>query len=196
MRCYYLFPILMFAATANAQTAYVTDNLRLGIHRAADTSDRAFRTLESGQELEVLSQTTNYANVRLPDGTTGYVRTTYLVTEKPAKLIVQETQARVQQLEGELNQLKEAYREPGEMIATLESELQSTRAELNEALIAADELKTENSRYRRRHEQFKSSVPLSWVGGVAALCVVIGVFGGMFWLDHRSRKRHGGIRLY
>lgn len=36
---------------AAAETAYITDNLKLGMHEAADTSDRAFRTLESGQEM-------------------------------------------------------------------------------------------------------------------------------------------------
>ena len=34
-------------SAAVAQTAYVTDNLRLGLHQAPDTSDRAFRTLDS-----------------------------------------------------------------------------------------------------------------------------------------------------
>ena len=41
-----LFVVLPYAAMA--ETAYITDNLRLGLHRAADTGDRAFRTLESG----------------------------------------------------------------------------------------------------------------------------------------------------
>ena len=61
--------LLLFAAmplSALAETAYVTDQLRLGLHRAEDTSDRSFRTLESGQELDILSQNRNYAQVRLP----------------------------------------------------------------------------------------------------------------------------------
>ena len=49
-----LFVVLPYAAMA--ETAYITDNLRLGLHRAADTGDRAFRTLESGQELEIISR--------------------------------------------------------------------------------------------------------------------------------------------
>jgi len=83
--------LLFLPLLAGAQTAYVTDNLRLGLHQAADTSDRAFRSLDSGQELEVLSRDRNYAQVRLPDGTEGYVKVAYLVDDKPAKLIVAET---------------------------------------------------------------------------------------------------------
>ena len=59
---------------ASAQTAYVTDTLQLGLHQASDTSDRPFRSLDSGQELEILSRTTYYANVQLPDGTLGWVK--------------------------------------------------------------------------------------------------------------------------
>ena len=82
---------LLMPLLAVAETAYVTDNLRLGLHAAEDTSDRAFRFLESGQPMEILVRDRNYANVRLPDGTEGWVKSAYLVDEKPAKLIVAET---------------------------------------------------------------------------------------------------------
>ena len=80
--------LLVAPLLASAETAYVTDNLRLGMHQAADTSDRAFRTLESGQELDIVERNRNYAQVVLPDGTQGYVKLAYLVFDKPAKLIV------------------------------------------------------------------------------------------------------------
>ena len=63
------FVIVLTPLVVAAETGYVTDNLRLGLHQAADTSDRAFRTLESGQELEIVSRNRNYAQVMLPDGT-------------------------------------------------------------------------------------------------------------------------------
>jgi hypothetical protein len=91
MRTAFLLLILTPFAV-QAETAYITDNLRLGLHLAADASDRQFRTLESGQELEVLSPDRNYANVRLPDGVEGYIKAAYLVDDKLAKLIVTETQ--------------------------------------------------------------------------------------------------------
>ena len=90
--CLGLLAVLPLAAIA--ETAYVTDNLRLGLHEAEDTSDRAFRFLDSGQPMEILSRDRNYANVRLPDGAQGWVKATYLVEDKPAKLIVQETPGR------------------------------------------------------------------------------------------------------
>ena len=79
---------LLLSPAARAETVYITDNLRLGLHKLADTSDRPFRTLESGTELEVLERSRNYARVRVTDGTVGYVKSAYLVTDKPARLIL------------------------------------------------------------------------------------------------------------
>jgi SH3 domain protein len=128
------FAMLLVAITAGAETAYVTDSLRLGLHQAADTSGRAFRTLDSGQQLEILSQNRNYARVALPDGTQGYVKAAYLVTEKPAKLIVAETQARVEELEAELAETKQAFAVPGATITRLEQQLAE-----NESLLSASQ---------------------------------------------------------
>jgi len=191
-----VFLLLVLSGTAMAETAYITDNLRLGLHQAPDTSDRAFRTLESGQQIEIINRDRNYAFVQLPDGVQGYVKAAYLVFEKPAKLIVSETQARVDELEAELSRTKEAFAAPGETIAALEAQLEQSQSELEQVSSNAIELKSENEKYRRRHEQFKFSVPLAWVGGAAAFCLLAGFLTGMWWIDFRSRKRHGGIRVY
>ena len=114
--------IALLPLMAAADTAYVTDNLRLGLHEAEDTSDRAFRVLESGQPMEVLLRAGNYANVRLPDGTEGWVKTGYLVDEKPAKLIVAETMAERDAVAAELAEAKAAFAEPAAAIERLQNE--------------------------------------------------------------------------
>ena len=181
---------------ALAETAYVTDNLRLGLHQLEDTSDRAFRTLDSGQELEILSRTTNYANVELPDGTQGYVKAAYLVLEKPAKLIVAETQAEVGRLEAELSELRAQFEAPAATISSLEQELSSTQAALDTSTGQVAELTEDNADLRRRQSQMQYSLPLIWVAGATAVCLVGGFLLGLWWVDRRSRARHGGIRIY
>ena len=114
---------ILMPIAALAETGYVTDNLRLGLHQASDTSDRAFRTLDSGQELEIISRDRNYANVRLPDGVVGFVKAAYLVFDKPAKLIVAETQAANDALRQELEDTKAAFAAPAATIETLEQRL-------------------------------------------------------------------------
>jgi SH3 domain protein len=183
-------------AFAQAETAYVTDNLRLGLHQAQDTSDRSFRTLESGQNMEIINRNVNYAQVQLPDGTQGYVKAAYLVFDKPAKLIVAETQAQVDQLQAELNETKEAFAVPGATIASLERQLAETTAALEKNKVLTDDLVEKNDSYRDRHDQFKFSLPIAWVGGAMAVCLLAGFLLGLWWVDRSNRKRHGGIRVY
>lgn len=186
--------ILPFAAMA--ETAYVTDNLRLGLHQAADTSDRAFRTLESGQELEIISRDRNYANIRLPDGVQGHVKAAYLVFEKPARLIVTETQTAYERLQQELESTKAAFAAPAATIETLEQQVAEKGAALDNSASRVAELTAENDDYRDRYGQYKYSLPFKWVGGAMFVCLLGGFLFGLWWIDYRSRKRHGGIRIY
>src|SRR5688572_18171370 len=99
---------LVLCAAASAETAYVTDVLRLGIHATADTSDRAFDNLVSGTAVEVLERNPNFARVRLADGREGWVRATYLVTTAPAAARIVELEAQVAALEGATTAAKAA----------------------------------------------------------------------------------------
>ena len=195
----FLIAILLLAAmpvAATAETAYVTDILRLGLHKAEDTSDRAFRTLQSGQEMEILTRGRNYAEVRLPDGTLGYVKVAYLVTEKPAKLIVTETQAANAELEGKLADLNAAFSQPAATIAALEQERSDQQNALDEAATKIGELQENNDDLISQQSRYKYSLPVTWVGGALVVCLLAGFLGGLWWTDQRSRKRHGGIRIY
>ncbi len=186
-----LFPLL-----AAAETAYVTDNLRLGLHNAEDTSDRAFRILESGQPMEILIRAGNFANVRLPDGTEGWVKTAYLVDDKPAKLIVAETMQERDALAAELEETRAAFAEPAATIENLQAETSDLTAQLETARTEIASLQEANASIDALKARYKGSVPLTWVGGALLVMVVLGFLGGLWFTDHRSRKRHGGIRIY
>ncbi len=183
-------------AAALAETAYVTDNLRLGLHQAGDTSDRAFRTLESGQTVEILSRGRNYAHVQLPDGVQGYLKAAYLIFEKPAKLIVAETQAENEKLVRQLADTKQAFAEPAAAIAALKNEIAERQAALDESATKVEELSEENDKFRRRHDNYKYAMPLPWVAGALGVSLLTGFLVGLWLVDYRSRKRHGGIRIY
>jgi SH3 domain protein len=191
-----LFVLTLLPLAVQAETAYVTDTLQLGLHQAQDTSDRPFRNLDSGQEMEVLSRTTYYANVQLPDGTRGYVKAGFLVDTKPAKLIVAETQAEAERLKRELEELRRSFAAPAATIDALRNESADLQALLDASEAAAADLGVENSSLRNRQAQYKNSLPLQWVGGAAVACLIGGFLLGLWWVDRSSRKRHGGIRIY
>jgi len=181
---------------AVAETGYVTDRLVLGLHQSEDTSDRPFRSLESGEAFEVLSRDRLYAHVQLPDGTQGYVKAAYVVYEKPAKLIVSQTQAEVDRLKAELAEAKRAFAEPAAVIDSLKSEAAGLRSDLESTRARMQELEEANARYQSRAERYQYSLPINWVGGAIGVCLIAGFLTGLWWVDHRSRKRHGGIRIY
>jgi hypothetical protein len=58
------------------------------------------------------------------------------------------------------------------------------------------ELGEENAGLRGHQSQFKNSMPMQWVVGAIGACLVGGFLFGLWWVDHRSRRRHGGIRIY
>ena len=192
--CFALWVALPVAALA--ETAYVTDNLRLGLHQAVDTSDRAFRTLESGQAVEILTRDRNYAHVQLPDGVLGYVKVNYLVYEKPAKLIVTETQVENEKLAQQLEDTKRAFAGPAATIDSLENDVAQQKAALAESDSKLQELIQENNRFRRRQSGYKYSMPFPWVASALGVCLLAGFLLGIWVVDYRSRKRHGGIRIH
>jgi len=179
-----------------ADTAYVTDNLRLGLYETADTSGRPFRMLESGQAMEILTRDRNYANARMPDGVEGWVKSAYLVSEKPAKLIVAETIAERDALAAELEKIKLAFATPAATIETLRSDAADLATRLQAAESQLIELEQENAGYSGIREQYKGSLPVNWVVAAIGICLVGGFLCGLWWLDRRSRIRHGGIRIY
>ncbi len=151
--------------TAIAETAYVTDNLRLGLHQAPDTGDRAFRYLDSGQAMEILSRDRNYANVRLPNNDEGWVKNAYLVDDKPAKLIVAEITAERDGLITELEETKQAFAAPAATIEALQADATAFASTLAEKDAQIADLQEANDdffwfNYRIRIEN-KSSLYLN-----------------------------------
>lgn len=188
------FAILLGAATAsaNAEVAYVTDSLWLGIHAASDTSDRAFDNLLSGTAVEILERRPNYARVRLGDGREGWVKAAYLVTEKPAK-------ARAMELETELAELHAALAEAKASRALLEREVAALTDGAGSVHAMRDKvsrLEADNRAYGERLASYRMTLPLGWVLLAVALTGAAGFAGGLWWLDAAIRRRHGGFRVY
>lgn len=189
--------LLAFAPLfALAETAYVTDNLRLNVYATADFSGSPIRTLQSGEAFEVLSRGQLAANVELEDGATGYVRAAYIVYDPPARLIVAQTQAENDRLNAELEELRASFAEPAARIEGLQEDAADLTAQLEDANGRATTLEEENARLTRRAASYQYSLPYTWVGGAILICLIAGFLLGLWWVDRQNRKRHGGIRVY
>lgn len=185
-----------WAGAARAETAYVTDMLQLGVHGAPDTSDTAFTFLKSADSVEVLERNLFYARVRIADGREGWVRTTFLVDEPPPRLRVEtvenerdRTAADLEKLRGRFNQQKSKLSELEGKISANEAGVQAEQEELEQLRAANDDLD-------ERLETYRYSLPIFWFLIGIILSLGAGVFAGWWWLDNRSRMRHGGFRVY
>ena len=188
--------LLASMAPAWAETAYVTDILRLGFHHAQDTSDSPFRTLLSGTELEVLERTTNFARVRAADGQEGWVKSAYLVADKPAQLRVAETEAALESLRSELELARSGKIAAEQQLEQATHHVDAVAASSGAVEATLARLKAENADFEQRLELYRRSIPIPWVLGALLVVLVAGFAGGIAWVDHRSRQRHGGFRVY
>lgn len=187
---------LAACAAASAETAYVTDSLRLGIHEAPDTSDRAFENLVSGTAVEVLERNANYARVRLGDGREGWVRATFLVTTKPAAARIAELEGKVTELEGAAAAAKSAQTAAEQELGRLTNQTQSNTDSAASAADNVERLAAENRAYEQRFETYRHTLPLQWAVPALVVALVAGFLAGLWWLDALIRRRHGGFRVY
>jgi len=187
---------LALCTAASAETAYVTDSLRLGIHEAADTSDQPFVNLVSGTPVEVLERNGNYARVRLDDGREGWARATFLVPTKPAAARIGELEAKVAELEGAAAAAKSAQTSAEQELSRLTNQVASTTGSTAAVEDTLERLKADNRGYEERFEAYRYALPIRWVVPAVVVALVAGFLAGLWWLDALIRRRHGGFRVY
>lgn len=136
--------LTLLAATASAVHAaeyqYVSDSLIITLRNGQGNSYQILKTLPTGTRLEVLETTEEgYTRVRTSDGTEGWVRSQYLMTEPTAAMQLEEATRK-------LNTLQEQH----EKLRSTLSEVQAERARL---ATERDELlkKTDDAQSRLAH---------------------------------------------
>lgn len=140
-----LFIALIFAMPAQAQEPkYVSDELVIMMRSGAGNEFKILRALKSGTRLEILetSEDQKYALVRNEGGLEGWVLTQYLVNQPPARLRLEEAQARATRLQGENTRLRQE-------LDSLKQESTSTEKERNRLDSAQQKLQDELQKLRQ-----------------------------------------------
>ena len=122
-------PLALLAAKLWAATAYVSDELVLGVFAEQNNQGQRLATLHSGARVETLEAVGEFTQVRLGDGTSGWVKSAYLTPQEPAIV-------RVKQLEEELDRSRATTPALAEAaarseVAQLQRELAAKQAELD-----------------------------------------------------------------
>jgi hypothetical protein len=188
--------LLLAAQTQAQETRYVTDILQLGLFPNQDATGQLIRNLVSGTEVTVLERIPNFARVRTAAGEEGWVKSAYLVEEKPAQLRVAEVEATVEQLQAELEAAllaRDAAAADAEVtLADAANVLASAEADS----AALQSLQDENANLLQQVDRYRGAVPWPLVIGALAVALIGGFLAGYWWLDASIRRRHGGFRVH
>jgi SH3 domain protein len=188
--------LAMPSLAAAQETAYVTDSLRLGLHRNSQTSDRPFDNLLSGTPLAVIERNASYARVRTPGGQEGWVKSAFLVDDKPAALRVAELETELAGLRGQVDQAHSARTSAEAELDRLGKQVAQTTGSADRIHDTLERLERENADYEARIEEYRGSLPLGWVAAALGVALAAGFAAGLWWLDSLIRRRHGGFRIY
>ena len=195
--------LLCISMSAHSETRYVTDELNLSLYELINSKGKLLKRLKSGTELELLSEEGFFAEVRTKDGTVGWTKAGFLIKSKPARALVIE-------LTAENNELKESLRVKGQQLSetekllnNLKSQEQQANTELQdqlentEGIVAAlDRIQQENESLRAQQGHYGSVVPVKWGLIASGITFILGTIAGIALFDYRSRRRHGGFRIY
>jgi hypothetical protein len=195
------------AARVTAATAYVSDELVLGVYAEQNNQGQRLTTLHSGASVDTLSVNGEFTEVRLNDGTTGWVKSTFLTPREPATV-------RVKQLEEELDRSRATTPALAEAAARsellqLQRELAAKQGELDDArqAMAAAAVAPEPVTASMGNGVAAQTGVMSAISGAAparpwlgALSILFALAFG-FWLGYvmlarRVKRKFGGIKVY
>lgn len=125
---------LFVCNTSLAETLYVTDRILLGIHQQADENSPILQTIASGTPVEVVQKQDSFVQIKLADGTQGWVSASYLKKEKPAT-------AELDTVYAKLQQSQETSKKLTEELNKLEREIQVRRDEVSNARTTIKDLR-------------------------------------------------------
>ena len=191
---------------------WVTDRLRLSLYSNANSSSQIIRYLSSGDLLEIEQISGAYALVTAPDGTKGWVKRGFLVTEPTSNLLLEQEKEKTKQLQEEIDKLANSkvvidqYEKDMdvlvEKIEALEQEKQraaSTIADLESEIEARDEAE------RQRRENSRPAIDVLWETFVVYWKFIVPIIIGIVILsflvtkalvESRIRSRFHGIKVW
>lgn len=185
-----------------AETAYVTDRLFVSIREAQVPESPALKSVATGTEVEVLQRADGFAQVRIADGTEGWIAERYLVASAPPRAMLDTANAELKQARSELattrQQLAAAQnsaKQAAQKVSALEQQLQA------QGDMPASGTGDETAPEEVVPSTMSPDVPgdgfrFSWLWLLIAFAMLItGFVSGALWLREVNRKKMGGMYL-
>ena len=208
---FFIFILLFFSTILFAQEfAYVTDSLKLRMYSEPKGDSEVLLTLESGDSVEVLEKQEGFSRVITNDGTEGWVKAAFLVTEPPEKLLYYSVSEQNKELQSEIAALENSLANASsseadqKQIIELQNELaiqQQENQKLQQQIANAGNVQPvaigDNSTKLSTNTNYLSVTKSNkWmILGVPIALVIFGFLLGMKLSAMRLRKRFHGFRI-
>lgn len=96
----------MSAAYSHAETAYITDSITVGVFKDAKLKGEPLERLPSGALVDVLQSTADVAKIKSGSGKTGWMRTSFLTSNLPAVIQLENADHKLNKANSALDKAK------------------------------------------------------------------------------------------
>jgi len=162
----------MIFLAGQVKAEYVSDNLKITARTGPGTGNKIITMLEAGQKVEVLQTSSGWSQVKLPEGSLGWVLTRFLTTDEPCRHILSSLEKEYTELQQELADLKKQSAPLFEENKRLKEESKEQFTQLAEQTKQVGKLKNDLNNLKQ-HQGFQ------WFfagAGVLLLGFVLGFF--------------------
>jgi SH3 domain protein len=162
----------LLATVAQAETVYVIDELKIGLHESASINSPIIKLVTSGTELTVIEQSEELVKVKEPEGSEGWINNKYIVKNKPGKARVNELEKEIELLKSTTMMTDGASNDQSELAQQLKSErlksgqLQASLADLKAKIAkvdSPDQFLAEIDQLKQENVQLKSQLESSGI---------------------------------
>jgi hypothetical protein len=210
-------------ASAGEPPLYVIEQLVVAVSSAPDGTGSRVGTLKSGDQVELLERQGDEAQIQLPNGTSGWVKASYLSSELPLQRRLQDRTAEVEKLQQDVSRLESqlaarAVSARGSTGAASTPTAASTVAAPSGAAGTPPAPPSGSTAMPAEGPPQTPSAgkaplggdpppymgpadptaepPWVWILTCSAGALAIGFVAGWRMLDRRIRRKYGGLRIY
>jgi hypothetical protein len=195
-----LVAIVLAVPRVHAEPLYVIDQLVVSVSSAPAGAGEHIATIHSGERVELLSRQGDEAQIRLPNGTEGWVKGSYLSGELPLQRRLLDRTAEVEKLKMDVSRLQSELATARTAASTAPAPATATPAAVPAAPPAAG---SPPSSATVRDAGFFLTPPdqpahpvWEWVLAASTGTLALGFLAGWRALDRRIRRKYGGLRIY
>jgi len=147
--------ILFFTLSAQAESMYVTDVIKVDLRTGPSISHKIIKMVESGEKIELIEPGPDWSLVRLNDGKEGWILNRYMISDETSKIKLVQLESEHSTLKAKVNSIFEENSELKTENKKLGSEFSDTKKELERIRNEYEALKADSAEFLTLQSKFE-----------------------------------------